>query len=400
MDLKIKPLLLFYRPACKNRGPKICFNSSSASPKTLFCVGPICQSFFKKSFFLPHRSTAARPPRAPRRSAQGVDAARPAPLRPPLRPEDTARPPRVATPSPAFLVCSGVSYSCDAVARLSSLPDALLSNIVLRLPVKNAGHTTALSRRYCPIWYSVPLILVDSHLLPAGDDKIPKHVERDDSTAVAAAAAVSCILAAASRAMQFPELMSSPESSDHPLWDEEEEDDSGVDDILILTCLLEGSRRRKRKKKFRGSLPGRHNVPRDILGGHDCIYRDYFADQCVYSEKHFRRRFRVSRVETTPSTEREAFQHHPRREAQGEKASHKCFEKIATTPTREVVCILISGIKHQVTTLNAMERTRKKANNQLIITLKKATCSSTSHPRRDTYSSPSIELMPNVRRLA
>ncbi|TVU39146.1 hypothetical protein EJB05_12551 [Eragrostis curvula] len=49
--------------------------------------------------------------------------------------------------------------------------------------------------------------------------------------------------------------MSSPESSDHPLWDEEEEDDSGVDDILILACLREGSRRRKRKKKFRGSLP-------------------------------------------------------------------------------------------------------------------------------------------------
>ncbi|TVU18572.1 hypothetical protein EJB05_34679, partial [Eragrostis curvula] len=89
--------------------------------------------------------------------------------------------------------------------------------------------------------------------------------------------------------------MSSSESSDHPLWDGEEEDDSGVDDILILACLREGSRRRKRKKKFRGSLPGRHNVPRDILGGHDRIYRDYFADQCVYNDKHFRRRFRMSR---------------------------------------------------------------------------------------------------------
>ncbi|TVU11893.1 hypothetical protein EJB05_45503, partial [Eragrostis curvula] len=91
------------------------------------------------------------------------------------------------------------------------------------------------------------------------------------------------------------DAMSSSESSDHPLWDEEEEDDSGVDDILILACIREGSRRRKRKKKFRGSLPGRHNVPRDILGGHDRIYRDYFADQCVYSEKYFRRRFWMSR---------------------------------------------------------------------------------------------------------
>ncbi|TVU35981.1 hypothetical protein EJB05_17889, partial [Eragrostis curvula] len=49
-------------------------------------------------------------------------------------------------------------------------------------------------------------------------------------------------------------MMSSSESSDHPLWDEEEEDDSGVDDILILACLREGSRRRKRKKKKGTSL--------------------------------------------------------------------------------------------------------------------------------------------------
>jgi hypothetical protein len=34
-------------------------------------------------------------------------------------------------------------------------------------------------------------------------------------------------------------------------------------------------------------------VPRDILGGHQHIYLDYFADQCVYNEKHFRRRFRM-----------------------------------------------------------------------------------------------------------
>jgi len=74
-------------------------------------------------------------------------------------------------------------------------------------------------------------------------------------------------------------------------WDDEDESD--VDDLLIIAGLLEGSKRNKRKKKFRGSLPGRHNVPRDILGGHQRIYLDYFADQCVYNEKHFRRRFRM-----------------------------------------------------------------------------------------------------------
>jgi hypothetical protein len=38
-------------------------------------------------------------------------------------------------------------------------------------------------------------------------------------------------------------------------------------------------------------LPGHHNVPRNILGGHDRIHVDYFSDRLVYNEKHFRRRF-------------------------------------------------------------------------------------------------------------
>jgi hypothetical protein len=76
------------------------------------------------------------------------------------------------------------------VDRLSRLPDALLVNVVLRLPVKDAARTTVLSRRWRPIWHSAPVVLADSHLLPDGEDKIPKHVERDES------AAVSRILAA------------------------------------------------------------------------------------------------------------------------------------------------------------------------------------------------------------
>jgi hypothetical protein len=76
-------------------------------------------------------------------------------------------------------------------------------------------------------------------------------------------------------------------------WDEEDESD--VDDLFIIAGLLEGSKRNKRKKKFRGSLPGRRKVPRDISGGHNRIYLDYFVDPCVYSERHFRRRFRMSR---------------------------------------------------------------------------------------------------------
>jgi hypothetical protein len=77
-------------------------------------------------------------------------------------------------------------------------------------------------------------------------------------------------------------------------WDEEEELDD--DDFFVVSAVLEGLKRKKHQKKFRGSMPGRHNVPRDILGGHDRIHLDYFLDRCVYNEKHFRRRFQMSKV--------------------------------------------------------------------------------------------------------
>ena len=76
-------------------------------------------------------------------------------------------------------------------------------------------------------------------------------------------------------------------------WDEEEESDD--DDLFVVGAVLTGLKRKQSEKKFRGSLPGRHNVQRGIQGGHQRLYLDYFAPQPVYNNKHFRRRFRMSK---------------------------------------------------------------------------------------------------------
>ncbi|TKW03468.1 hypothetical protein SEVIR_7G026300v4 [Setaria viridis] len=103
-----------------------------------------------------------------------------------------------ALPAPPVSADGDLCILFDAegggVDRLSFLPDKLLCDIVSRLPIKDAARAAVLSRRWRPIWRAAPLVLVDTHLLPAGDDEIPVHLDRAHSNTVAAT--VSCIFAA------------------------------------------------------------------------------------------------------------------------------------------------------------------------------------------------------------
>ncbi|GJM84955.1 hypothetical protein PR202_ga00672 [Eleusine coracana subsp. coracana] len=54
----------------------------------------------------------------------------------------------------------------DGIDRISRLPVEILRDIVSRLPAKDAARTTALAKRWRRVWHSVPLVLVDAHLLP------------------------------------------------------------------------------------------------------------------------------------------------------------------------------------------------------------------------------------------
>ncbi|CAO2190898.1 unnamed protein product [Urochloa humidicola] len=91
--------------------------------------------------------------------------------------------------------CSDGGVAEDGEDRISRLADALLSDIVSRLPAKDAARTAALSPLWRRVWAATPLVLDDAHLLPPEDQ--PKDGPRRSGTNWRAiAGAVSRVLAA------------------------------------------------------------------------------------------------------------------------------------------------------------------------------------------------------------
>ncbi|RCV29515.1 hypothetical protein SETIT_6G019800v2 [Setaria italica] len=82
----------------------------------------------------------------------------------------------------------GAAASKDGVDRISGLSDALLRDIVSRLPFKDAARTSVLATRWRRVWLAAPLAVADAHLLD--------HWPPAPADAPAVTAAVSGALAA------------------------------------------------------------------------------------------------------------------------------------------------------------------------------------------------------------
>jgi hypothetical protein len=62
------------------------------------------------------------------------------------------------------------------------------------------------------------------------------------------------------------------------------------DDDAVALYVQAVQAERRRRRGYRGSVPGHIVLDRDHEAGHARIVADYFAEQPVYTDYHFRRR--------------------------------------------------------------------------------------------------------------
>ncbi|XP_062205643.1 uncharacterized protein LOC133907585 [Phragmites australis] len=87
--------------------------------------------------------------------------------------------------------------------------------------------------------------------------------------------------------------MNSSDSEEMMMFSSDSSDEE--DELLVLIAIEEEEAGAVRRSRQRGSMPGHAVIDRQHREGAARLYNDYFADNPVYGDVLFRRRFRMSR---------------------------------------------------------------------------------------------------------
>lgn len=125
--------------------------------------------------------------------------------------------------------------------RISQLPEDMQRTIVSKLPVKDGGATVVLSSSWRRIWSSIPLVLDDAQLRPAGEDELDDDDDDDDYIEAVedlsrafVAEEVTAILRSHPGPFRLVRLTSSPASSLRA-WLRLMAD-KGVEELVVFNC--------------------------------------------------------------------------------------------------------------------------------------------------------------------